>query len=67
MKKLFNRLKKHSDDVGFETNDVNMGFDFINFLIKQGVSPLSLLGNKELTNKYLEKFNNERNGRNVEG
>lgn len=60
MKKIFNKLKIHSNDVVFENNDLVMGFDFMNFIIKKGVSPLSLLGNKELTNKYLEEYNNER-------
>lgn len=60
MKKLFNKLKKHSNDVTFENKDVKMGFDFINFLTKKGVSPLSLLGDKDLTNNYLEEFKNER-------
>lgn len=60
MKNLFNRLKKHSSDVDIKKDDLSMGFGFMNFLIKKGVSPLSILGNKDLTNNYLEEYKNER-------
>lgn len=60
MKKLFNKKHKNNINVDIKNDDLSMGFDFMNFLNKKGVSPLSIIGNKDLTNEYLEEFKKER-------
>lgn len=60
MKKLFNIKHKIKIDSDIKNDDLSMGFDFFNFLMSKNVSLLSIIGNKDLTNKYLEEFKNER-------
>lgn len=59
--------KKENEKMNISQNDLKFEFDFIVWLQSNGYSPFTLLGNKSLTEECLEKFNNERNGRNVKG